>query len=952
MRLVALAVTVLMILSAPAGAEDGSNLPASPVSAGTTSAVAGTEATTAASSVGQAVPEPADAGVGPGLSDADATAAAAWIMPAAQRQALDAVVARAVVSGLPDAAGGQIYLGDVQIPIGSDRFQHSFSDPGPHLHLAAGGWLLGLTAFASLQPDAAASATTLTVVTPDQFLAKVESPGQVNAMGGNGLVEWFRQNFAARFGPADRIALRAAEPWLPLLQQLPGGDASLLTATLLRLRVPQAERLAVLQAAIMGPNLLRVRPDHLHLTIDEIVDERRRDQRDVAGPANLSLPDPATVLRLALVYHFRVQLLYPPNPRQPTTLSASDAATVCLGLLDPGETDRRADILGLVERAKLPVHAPRGADLATRLASWDGGPRRQINDEGEADDQPLAGSDPGDMPGTQDGDAPGAEQPPADAAQAANGEPINPQSAGGEATGAGTVAQAAGEATPADASAESPGEATTDAPAADAPAADDQPAVSERGRADDQRPPFTADDADALVALCGNPQPCRWLDQGRPRTLGDNALRALAVLMSCDPRVVVGREPLAVWDANERAATATAIQAWWRTNKGHPLTAAVANLIGSMSLDQIATTLAASLPANRGVLLDRLAQTWHDHAPVDPDPDQLIPILDVIGDHPALVAEITTWPVAGRQRLVLAVWHVRHGDDRPFDALCAEILRPSPAAGAVDGSASVAALAPQDSASAAALADSASAAAPTDSASAAEVAAPEQADQNGLSSVADPGTLLSVIGRVPTPARLRLLQRLIASDPGTPAWEMVAQNLQMFGYGGGGGGILTLLPAPAHPEQGNPTSSVVGLTLVAGMLADRRPLPQDMQDQLRQSAQMMAQANAAGSPGQSASAAAPAPAPLRVCDYALSVVSNLVMSLAQSNDQALMQRLSQLMQTSFDPAAGDEAHDQQADQVLDQLRPLLQSRLRSLGLPARVGGTTSLPGAGDAQALF
>jgi hypothetical protein len=72
---------------------------------------------------------------------------------------------------------------------------------------------------------------------------------------------------------------------------------------------------------------------------------------------------------------------------------------------------------------------------------------------------------------------------------------------------------------------------------------------------------LAADDRAGIAALLDDPRPSRWCDRsigGAPRTMGDQALRALAHLLGIDPRVAAGIDPVAPWDAGQRARAVAA----------------------------------------------------------------------------------------------------------------------------------------------------------------------------------------------------------------------------------------------------------------------------------------------------------------------------------------------------------------------------------------------------------
>ncbi|HEY0909944.1 MAG TPA: hypothetical protein VGD75_06885 [Bradyrhizobium sp.] len=74
-------------------------------------------------------------------------------------------------------------------------------------------------------------------------------------------------------------------------------------------------------------------------------------------------------------------------------------------------------------------------------------------------------------------------------------------------------------------------------------------------------------DLDALVALLADERPSRFFDFSGPRTLGDNAWRALAVLLKDDPRTLAGYPVDHPWTPAERRAAAKAVQQWWKQHR-------------------------------------------------------------------------------------------------------------------------------------------------------------------------------------------------------------------------------------------------------------------------------------------------------------------------------------------------------------------------------------------------
>jgi hypothetical protein len=101
--------------------------------------------------------------------------------------------------------------------------------------------------------------------------------------------------------------------------------------------------------------------------------------------------------------------------------------------------------------------------------------------------------------------------------------------------------------------------------------------------------PATRDDTAALIALLADGSPSRWLDERMPRTMGDNALRALNDIWRCDWRLVACSDPATAaalqaqtanwhtgglplnlpWTPECRHAVATSLQRWWSQPEHH-----------------------------------------------------------------------------------------------------------------------------------------------------------------------------------------------------------------------------------------------------------------------------------------------------------------------------------------------------------------------------------------------
>ncbi|MFM2089648.1 MAG: hypothetical protein RLZZ127_137, partial [Planctomycetota bacterium] len=173
-------------------------------------------------------------------------------------------------------------------------------------------------------------------------------------------------------------------------------------------------------------------------------------------------------------------------------------------------------------------------------------------------------------------------------------------------------------------------------------------------------------DRDTLLALMDDPRPCRWFDPrlgGAPRSLGDQALRALGVRMGIDPRILAGVDPAAPWDDQHRRSTATAVRAMVAAGIGSALAAVAAATDPGVLCEAV-----AALPgADRGAVIQRLAE---DGWATVQDPVLAARLLDLVpdADQAALVARMPTGPGAALAP-VAALWHDRQGREGGVDAL-------------------------------------------------------------------------------------------------------------------------------------------------------------------------------------------------------------------------------------------------------------------------------------------
>ncbi|MBI3828935.1 MAG: hypothetical protein HY291_05435 [Planctomycetes bacterium] len=77
---------------------------------------------------------------------------------------------------------------------------------------------------------------------------------------------------------------------------------------------------------------------------------------------------------------------------------------------------------------------------------------------------------------------------------------------------------------------------------------------------------YTPDTKDlaALFALLDDRRPTRWFDYQGPRTLGENALRAIAAIFEKNPLEQIGAANLEPWTEAKRKKATVDLQDWWQ----------------------------------------------------------------------------------------------------------------------------------------------------------------------------------------------------------------------------------------------------------------------------------------------------------------------------------------------------------------------------------------------------
>lgn len=388
-------------------------------------------------------------------------------------------------------------------------------------------------------------------------------------------------------------------------------------------------------------------------------------------------------------------------------------------------------------------------------------------------------------------------------------------------------------------------------------------------------------DVDALIALLDDPRPCRWLDHGRARTIGDNALRALGAILCCDPRTLAGRDPAAPWTPDERAASIAAIRAWRTATRDTPLDELIEARVAGMRPADVATLLARRPAARRASLLAAVAKAWAAAAPAGLDPDTLVAVLGAADGDAGLGDAIAGWTVEGDLALALAAFHLTRGDRAPLATLLASALAP----GAEDGPA----LRPL----VAALAFS-----------------PTSEDLQRLVAL-----LRGPLDQPPTAA----LVQLAMSGGG---WhDPVSQMLQAWHQ----------RQAKGDQEEAGRRAQLLPAALYAVLLTDQRPATPEMRNEAEQMRSVMAQ----GTPPP------PLAADLRVADIAGSRFGMLVWQLGQLLGDDLRGRGDELVVDAARPVA---ERDRQLAALRSAIATRLAPALEAAGLPDLAPAGTPVAG--------
>ena len=427
----------------------------------------------------------------------------ALLLTPIEAQGVDSVIGAVLKAGFPDARGAEVYSGPITVratfdplkdpmPLPSDasgmqetipnssRVTYGYEFDGLHFKMPDGSWIVSLSYhFVPRKGDEVneknAKRINLATLTADASAAHPMDAAKT-------------ANSLAKVAPEHRERSTAAvNEVAPVLNYLRIGADSLAPATVLLHQAgwTQADDLTLAIADIRSRLYWQVHPwDEADPPFDPTGQYPKAKAQEQAWQQSQPFyrPEgPDIALRRAMFRVCRAQIMIPdPESR---LFSIDVAANVAKAVVDEKDPQGNvAKIDAIVAGSKLPVTPAAGADLATRLQSWEARPRMP---------KMVVTSPAGNSPSIATGF--GAPEP------------------------------------------------------AYVPA---------------------KEDLDALVALLADDRPSRFSDFSGPRTVGDNAWRALASLLNDDPRALAGYPADRPWTHNERMAAAKAVQMWWKQHRG------------------------------------------------------------------------------------------------------------------------------------------------------------------------------------------------------------------------------------------------------------------------------------------------------------------------------------------------------------------------------------------------
>ncbi len=687
-----------------------------------------------------------------GRSATSASASALIVEPDGPRiTAALAELDRAVALGLPDAKGGTLVHGPVAINVtAAEGDEETETFEGLHVRRADGSWLIQLRWPIAPSATLAITAEGAKDLTPADLFAQARDleEGERAQM----------EQWIGEYPPEEQGMLRSTHAISALWEDYDlHGDLGPTLLALHRVGVarPMVARMVVTLAAsqdweqrrqpVAGALMLTQRMDARFMASDTVDGMVSATASETIATTTMALPDFADTVRRGLYQQFRAQITSPWKPPwQGLTLAQALAGSEAFAPKDKEE----ASALALLKAASaLPEKPAVDATIPQRLASW-----------------PETG-----WQGSWQQDAPTAFTE------------SNMRIDGGFGIDA------------------------IELTLTEQDGLDDQTRkhfeeqLAELGGTLPKT--WSWQDLGPLIALVGDEGASRWIQQGVPRTVGDNALRALVKILSFDPRLLVGRDPAAAWTDAERAATAKDLQTWWPKNQQRTRDDLLSEVLPKLHLSEVLTLVQQARGPAREALFTKLATVWKAGPPTMPQgyDGGLGNILGMGRSHAAFSATVDAWPRSGTGAALLQAWHALKGDTKDFDQAFAAACSPI-------ASASAATTEDQDDQS----------------------FSPYGREQSPLVA------LLPLAFALPTPERLQVLETLLKGDfsvqPTTSLLHFMVNGMNQ-------GSVYQALLEVERDELARPQAKMqqeaqrrvaIPLLLTLTLLADQRPPPADL----------------------------------------------------------------------------------------------------------------------------
>lgn len=193
---------------------------------------------------------------------------------------------------------------------------------------------------------------------------------------------------------------------------------------------------------------------------------------------------------------------------------------------------------------------------------------------------------------------------------------------------------------------------------------------------------FRPEDLPALAALATDLRSSTWvsrelIEYGRPypRSLGDNALRAMADVLHLDPRWLVDADPRSTWTPEERQRVGKALVDLMPAGSTPDIPALIARAVPRLSMQDLAYALSGMEAARRTPILDAIAVTWRRQPDIGAmrNHEEVAAVLGLAGPHPAVREAVAGWGDANGNPAVVALYLANCGDDVPLDRLLARV---------------------------------------------------------------------------------------------------------------------------------------------------------------------------------------------------------------------------------------------------------------------------------------